>query len=574
MPVRPFSDAQTLQSLRDSDFDSLSAMGEVLDNSIQANAKTVRVHFNVRSNDVIDSVTFMDDGHGMSEQTIQNCLRLGWSSRFNDRSGIGRFGVGMTLGAIHECKRIEVYSKTIGSDWFFTYLDLDDIEDSDSSGEEWQIPTPTKAKPPLSNGLGKHLPTNSGTVVIWKKYDRLMSRPKELIADFRVWLGRTYRYFIWNEPVNGHKELRSTPLSIYLDGQEVNAVDPLYVRKSKTEFPDDPLANEYKPVSFDWPILDPEVSLALGSSSSKIRIRLSLLPPEWRAYQGAGTSADSKKRHIPLNEGISFVRQGREVGYDWIPYFRFQSEQRDRFWGMEIHFEPCLDRSFTVKNIKRGAVPSPDLKQTIADKVAPWIQKQRELISDHWKKVHTDSGNSAAQPSGGGAHTAAEKIAAVAKVPKGKIAAEKNTDEEMGRVADELSPGNGEEKARWIAKFSSQPFSIGERGWAGQTFVDIHFMGGSDALFYNTRHTFFDTLSTIKSEISDGVNLEFNANRLTTLIDMLLISYAKAESMLDARDRLSAVDLIDHLKTYWGQYLKTYITTWQEEFDASLKNGR
>ena len=99
-------------------------------------------------------------------------------------------------------------------------------------------------------------------------------------------------------------------------------------------------------------------------------------------------------------------------------------------------------------------------------------------------------------------------------------------------------------------------------------------MGGSDALFYNTRHTFFETLSTIKSEISDGVNVEFNASRLTTLIDMLLISYAKAESMLDARDRLSAVDLIDHLKTYWGQYLKTYITTWQEEFDASLKNGR
>jgi hypothetical protein len=574
MPVRPFSDAQTLQSLRDSDFDSLSAMGEVLDNSIQADATSIRVQFNVRNKKEIESVTFMDDGHGMSEQTIQNCLRLGWSSRFNDRSGIGRFGVGMTLGAIHECKRIEVYSKTDGSDWFFTYLDLDEIERSDSSGEEWQIPTPTRAKPVLNNGLEKHLPSKSGTVVIWKKYDRLMDPPKDLIDNFRVWMGRTYRYFLWNEPVNGHEILRSTPVSIYLDGQEVHAIDPLYVRKTKTEFPDDPVAHEYSPVSFDWPILDPEISLALGFSSSIIRIRLSLLPQEWRVYQGAGESAESKKRHVPLNEGISFVRQGREVGYDWIPYFKFQSEQRDRFWGMEIHFEPCLDRSFTVKNIKRGAVPSPELKQAIADKVAPWIKKQRELISDHWKKVQSDSGKSAALPSGGGAHTPAEKIAAVAKVPKGRLAAEKDSAEEMKRVANELSPGNGEEKARWLAKFASQPFSIGELGWAGQTFVDIHFMGGSDALVYNTRHTFFETLKTIKSEIADGVNLEFNAERLTTLIDMLLISYAKAESMLDANDKLNAVDLIDHLKSYWGQYLKTYITTWQEEFDASLKYGR
>ena len=51
----------------------------------------------------------------MDATVIASCLKLGWSSRFNDRSGIGRFGVGMVLGAIHECKRIEVYSKQAGT---------------------------------------------------------------------------------------------------------------------------------------------------------------------------------------------------------------------------------------------------------------------------------------------------------------------------------------------------------------------------------------------------------------------------------------------------------------------------
>ena len=54
------------------------------------------------------------------------------------------------------------------------------------------------------------------------------------------------------------------------------------------------------------------------------------------------------------------------------------------------------------------------------------------------------------------------------------------------------------------------------------------------------------------------------------LIDMLLIAYAKSESMLNPNDKLTALDLIDHLKSSWGQYLKTYMTTWQKEFDNDL----
>jgi hypothetical protein len=107
----------------------------------------------------------------------------------------------MTLGAIHECRRVEVYSKAKGSDWFHTYLDLDEIEKSDVLEKEWEIPTPKKLKPTLEDNLEKYLPSDSGTVVVWSKYDRAADKPTVLIEQFRVWLGRTYRYFIWNESV-------------------------------------------------------------------------------------------------------------------------------------------------------------------------------------------------------------------------------------------------------------------------------------------------------------------------------------------------------------------------------------
>jgi hypothetical protein len=323
-------------------------------------------------------------------------------------------------------------------------------------------------------------------------------------------------------------------------------------------------------VIFDWPILDPKVVKELGTDKSKIRIRLSLLPEEWRSYVGAGGNEDATKRHIPDNEGFSFVRHGREVGYDWIPHFKFANDAKDRFWGCEIHFEPCLDRSFHVKNIKRGAVPSTELKKAIAEKIGPWIHKQREVISDYWKKKHNEPEPGKELPTGGGAHTRSENIAAKAGVPQGRIAQGKDHEVEKANTAQTVSDNNKEEEARWIARFSSQPFTIGERPWPGPTFVDINFMGGSDALFYNTRHIFFEVLSTIKQEVKDGINVEFNAERVTVLIDMLLIAYAKSESMLNPNDKLTALDLIDHLKSNWGQYLKTYMTTWQKEFDNAI----
>ena len=129
--VKLVNDAQALQSMRASDFDARSAYGEVVDNSLQAEAKNVRVEVDYDSGrggaKLIRYVAFGDDGWGMSSDELQRCMQLGYSSRFNDRTGIGRFGVGVTLAAINQCKRVEVYSKERGGTWLFTHIDLDQI---------------------------------------------------------------------------------------------------------------------------------------------------------------------------------------------------------------------------------------------------------------------------------------------------------------------------------------------------------------------------------------------------------------------------------------------------------------
>ena len=116
-----FQSSNAIESLRSSDIDAISAYGEVVDNSIEAGAKNVLIKFSTKSSDAryegIESISFGDDGIGMGADTLNRCLQIGWSSRFNSRDGIGRFGVGMTMAAIHECRRIDVYSKEKQGDW-------------------------------------------------------------------------------------------------------------------------------------------------------------------------------------------------------------------------------------------------------------------------------------------------------------------------------------------------------------------------------------------------------------------------------------------------------------------------
>ena len=194
-----------LESMRESDFDCYSAYGEVIDNSIQANATDIRISF-TEKDDVqrknakkIDKITFADNGCGMDIEQLHTCLKLGHSSRYDDRDGIGRFGVGMTLGGIHECRKIEVYSKQTKKNWSYTYLDLDEIK----TGKLEYIPEPIQKNPDKS--ISDFI-TDSGTIVVWSKYDRQIDAYEHIIKEFNIWVGRTFRRFIWGS-AKGYDEV-------------------------------------------------------------------------------------------------------------------------------------------------------------------------------------------------------------------------------------------------------------------------------------------------------------------------------------------------------------------------------
>lgn len=547
-----------LLSMRNSDFDVYSAYGEVVDNAVQAESTAIKIRMEYKpkspssKHEPIQWIAFGDNGHGMPPEVLHRCLQLGYSSRFNDRRGIGRFGVGATLAAINQCKKIEVYSKQQGGKWLYTYVDLDMVTSSPPT--MLSIPSPLEREP--TEEFDELIGEESGTLVIWSHYDRQPTDASEILEELKIWLGRTYRKFIWKG------------VSISVNGESVFAIDPLYVTTQGTQFPNDPPAHEFKPMTISWSI-PREDQHPGGSTKSDITIRMSLLPEQFRPNKGAGNSKENENRSISRNNGISIMRNDREVYYDTIPHWpRERFAEIDRWWGCEISFQAILDKEFTVKNIKRGALPVKMLKEALADSIEPTRQTALERVREVWGKAAAASIGGTVPGKVHTGHEAAEQAAQNTPVPKNVLDQGKDLDSETKRFTQEqewLENQDERQKALWQAKFQSQPFTIIDAEWRGPEFVETNHLGGNDVLRYNMRHRFFTEIEAVRQSLSERGGNDPDANKLRILIDLLLISYAKAEAMIDPKHQWTPERLLEELRMNWGNYLKNYIETYNRE---------
>ncbi len=558
--ARLCKDGYLIQSLRNSDFDCYSAYGEVIDNSIQANSKNIHIEFETISRgvgrnqkEVINKMIFSDDGMGMSPDILENCLTLGYSSRYNDRSGIGRFGVGATLAALHECTDINVYSKSINSDWHNVNVEVAQKNGNPDPENQKDISEPNKIQLPQEyKSFNKY---ETGTIVVWANHDRNELNGSDVIEEAKVWIGRTFRKFIWKG------------IKIFVNGEEIKAIDPLYVTTEKTNFPADPKAYEYETSKISWPVHE---SGNFDEAEKEIQIRTSLLPKELRKKRGSGGNKESQQRHIDRNEGISIIRNDREVFYG-IPAnwpkggvnFGGNTEY-NRWWGCEISFNACHDTSFTVKNIKRGAQPVIELRRAINDKIKGIVKQCIEQVQDDWSendRIEIENQQNNTQTFTG--HETAENVAKNTATEANQLTKGKDKNELIKDAADKLLTDKQKQiRAEWESKFEAQPFTIIDGDWRGTEFVQVNHTSTGAVLKYNIRHNFHKEiikLQTIIEESIDHSKTKKAAKDLKALIDLLLISYCKSELSFDNSVEMSPEDLVEDLRMNWGRFLERYI---------------
>ena len=104
-----------LNSLRDSGYTLPAALGEPIDNSLEANANTIRVVLEEerhRGKRHIHRISIIDDGAGMDEETLHRHLQPGFSTRYMSTTTLGKYGVGAKLAALNFARQIDVWSRT------------------------------------------------------------------------------------------------------------------------------------------------------------------------------------------------------------------------------------------------------------------------------------------------------------------------------------------------------------------------------------------------------------------------------------------------------------------------------
>ena len=572
-----------LHSLRASDFDIPSAIGELVDNSIQADAKKIHIKIEDysagkhRSYRLINKMFCGDDGYGMKgdyNSILHSCIKLGYSTRFDERDGIGRFGVGMTLAGIRFATKIEVYSKQKDGMWNYVVFDL---KNDDDLIEGIAAPIEKKLPDAYSSFVGK----DQGTLVIWSEFDKyaeqdLHSSTYEDKFDASIsldpygelnhWLGRTYRNFISNGTV------------ISLNGRDVCGFDPLYLNKEKNQFPEDTPATMVYEDEIEWLIsknlrTDPEIE-----EYSKIKIRISLLPEEYREIESRG-GIDFKGRYISENEGISIMRSNREVLYDAIPRFgpsnskKITWEQPDRWWGCEISFDPILDEYFTVKNIKRGALPVKELKTTLYEIIRPIRTQCSRDVRDFWakNKIKKETEENKGDNGLPTVHDIVENIAKKTKiVDKPKAGENLSEEEEENRIEGLTRELDELDVAKWKAKFKAQPFTIRDGYWKGDTFIEMTYLEGTAVLDYNLNHIFFNELNQIGNDLKliESTNSIESATKLKALLDVLLMSFVRSRQGFPEEEEFSVKQILDYVVRDWGRYLETYTKVYKEEISG------
>ena len=563
-----------LESFRDAGYDLPAAVGEVVDNSIEARAQQVNIEtFEVESNGKkrgkqrtsIEAIAFADDGVGIPPEILPNSLTMGFSTRYNQRKGLGRYGVGAKLAALSQAKRVDIYTRPVGdSSIYHTYFDLDEIQ---GGVQKYLEAKPVAMFPEnyahlMSNAVGE--PFESGTLVIWSKVDRLEeggrfgSSVDERLAMLIRYLGRTYRYFI------------AKGLKLAVNSRAIDLFDPLFLLKNPHA--EDLLGEGWKADIIEDSSANSESRIAIDGH--EVTVRVTLLPRPVRLKRGEGGVKGSAGRfrewHIDENQGrVSIVRQGREIYYDLVPrLFPARGGDPDRFIGVEVSFPAALDEYFQVRHVKRGAEPVDRLRQEIRRFLAKPIEVARKRINDDWTEtdVQDQARESVHQP----ALDALKKVEETA--PRGIGGADVPPEQAellLTQAAEDLAEDRGiaveelpqEQKDETLAQLKSEiqeeSFVVLEGGWPGHELFEITHLNGRVILRLNWRHPFMRDVYRRVRDLAEGKlsarepeELEALGRRLQGAIDVLLFSYARAENMHRHPD-----EQYSSLRGYWGQFL-------------------
>ena len=500
-----------IQATRDSGYKGTSsAVAELIDNALQAGATSITVSLTVDEEEEERPIVLavIDNGSGMDSKTLRTALRFGGSTRFDDRKGLGRYGMGLPNSSLSQAKRVTVYTWNSKHGRVLTsYLDLEEI----AAGKLTEVPKPTRVKRPVFvNGF------DSGTAVTWSRCDRLDNKRISTITRKLLGaLGRQFRHFLWNG------------VSIRVNGDAVQPIDPLFLNDSAlyngaTQFADE-MVYEVAAHSAD------------RSVTGIARVRFSELPvAQWSRL----SNEEKRARGITKCAGVSVVRAGREVDYGWFFLGEKRRENYDDWWRCEISFDPVLDEAFGITHTKQQIRPQAHLVEALSGD----MEAAARALNSRARKGHLNA--KIVERFTKSEVRASEKDNMLAPLPPHPRPRDSIILRALGTTLN-TAGGRGYDSG------SSTEYRIVPTALSETAFFNYARDEGRLILVLNPDHPFF---RLVYKPLLEGDN--FSDETVRSQIDLLLLAMARAEALLDDKE---ALKVAEQLRTDWSDTLATFL---------------
>ena len=392
----PLFFGQTLiSSLRDVGYNSTtSALCEHVDNAIQWGATEVRVYFRQtgKKGDYETDVLVLDNGNGMAPNILRFATSFGGSMVYDNRSGIGRYGMGMKTAALSMSPVMDLYSWQEPGAYYNITLDVEAIgkervnlielpdpslmdqlpsEVSDMLTKPLSFPDRNEQKlvaervDELRDRLGK-----SGTIVFLPSCDRLTFAKARTLCEHAIKeMSRVYRRFL------------AKGIKLFINNRLVEPFDPTYSMAAARHAKIQEIKVKESRLVFSKVIevkrsennrQDPE-----NPETAPVTVRLYALPIEdWGSLP---LKVRKNDLHLYDDNTISVLRNDREVFVGTIP--QIMKRHGDANWlRIQIDFAGQLDEAFGVAANKQGIRPKDYVLKDLSSALEAEISALREQI--------------------------------------------------------------------------------------------------------------------------------------------------------------------------------------------------
>lgn len=337
----PPSASNLLESMRDIGYSLETALADLIDNSISANAQEVNIY--CITNTESPYVTIIDNGWGMNEEDLITAMQHGGvpTQRKRDQKDLGRFGLGLKTASFSQCRSLTVISKKENSPITGLCWDLDFVAEQN----DWVMRKLTEKeiqKIPHLSHIEKH-----GTIVLWEKLDRLLEgeegdKRSELV-NAKLETVRNHLSLVFHRFLDGKlKGLGFKKLSLKLNNLAIESFDPFCRNNPATQ-------------------QLPEEVVALNGH--KVIIQPYILPHHSRLTAAEFDFYQNRSDFIS-NQGAYVYRNGRLMA--WGDWFRLIAKgEATKLARVQIDFDNSLDEEWTIDIKKSRAQPPRQVRERL-----------------------------------------------------------------------------------------------------------------------------------------------------------------------------------------------------------------